>query len=277
MTLAPRLLVPLAFLFVACKAAAPLPPKAVELNRLGVEALEAGDLETADARLELALEYNPRFVEALVNLGLVELQRGNFKRARTLIARARRLNPDVAQPHHALGVLEEREGHAERAPKHYREALAVDPGFFAARANLARVLYDAGSVAEAMVQFRRLSEVAPESPTGFVGLAECLVRLDRPTEADDAVRAGRALHPGDPWLAILDARGHLRRGDAAGAAELLVPLARGEDEIAVTALAWLATSALAQGHDAEARTLAGRALSLDPTAEVARRVVADAR
>jgi hypothetical protein len=42
-----------------CKGSAPLPPKALELNKARAEALENGDLETADARFALALEYNP--------------------------------------------------------------------------------------------------------------------------------------------------------------------------------------------------------------------------
>ena len=94
---------------LGCAGAAPLPQKAIALNRAGAEALARGDLETADARLTLALEYSPRFVEALVNQGLLELQRGNFDRARELLTRARRLNADVAQPHHALGILAERQ------------------------------------------------------------------------------------------------------------------------------------------------------------------------
>src|SRR5689334_24847059 len=80
-----------------CAGAAPLPAQAVSLNRAGAEALAEGKLETADARLSLALEYSPHFVDALVNLGLVECQRGNFVRARQLFLRAQRLNPDVAQ------------------------------------------------------------------------------------------------------------------------------------------------------------------------------------
>src|SRR6188768_4000823 len=95
----------LPILCLACAGTAPLPPKGLALNEAGVAALAAGDLETADARFSLALEYNPKFVDALTNQGLVELQRGNFERARQLLTRARRLNPDVAQPHHALGVL----------------------------------------------------------------------------------------------------------------------------------------------------------------------------
>src|SRR4051812_49530539 len=94
----PWILAGIAVSLLGCAGAAPLPPKAIALNRAGAEALAEGDLETADARLSLALEYSPRFVEALVNQGLVELQRGNFDRARELFTRARRLNPDVAQP-----------------------------------------------------------------------------------------------------------------------------------------------------------------------------------
>ncbi len=106
-------------LLLGCRAAAPLPAQAIALNRGGAEALARGDLETADARLSLALEYSPHFVEALVNQGLVELQRGNFERARELLMRARRLNPDVAQPHHGLGILAERQARPDEASRHY--------------------------------------------------------------------------------------------------------------------------------------------------------------
>ncbi|HEY3594424.1 MAG TPA: tetratricopeptide repeat protein, partial [Polyangiaceae bacterium] len=123
-------------LIAGCAGTAPLQPKAVQLNRAGTEALAGGDLETAEARFALALEYHPRFVEALVNLGLVEMQRGNFARARLDFERALRINSDLAQPHHALGVLAERERRPDVAAEHYREALRVNPGFAASRGNL---------------------------------------------------------------------------------------------------------------------------------------------
>src|SRR5687767_2444919 len=71
-----------ASLAAGCGAATPLPPKALALNQAGAEALEHGELDLAEARFALALEYNPAFVEALTNLGIVETQRGNFDRAR---------------------------------------------------------------------------------------------------------------------------------------------------------------------------------------------------
>ncbi|HKY39400.1 MAG TPA: tetratricopeptide repeat protein [Polyangiaceae bacterium] len=260
----------------ACSGVAPLPPKAVALNRAGAEALARGDLETADARLSLALEYSPRFVEALVNQGLVELQRGNFDRARELLLRARRLNEDVAQPHHALGVLAEREARPDLASRHYHDALAVDPGFEPARANLARLLFDAGMLEEALVQYRRLAEAAPSSPEPAVGLAEALLRLGRVEEAEAIIRKARERFPEVPELAVLAARSLLRQGQLEDAVRLLTPLAYGRDEVAASALSWLATAELLRGQPRLAVGAAERALALQPDSPVASYVMAQA-
>jgi tetratricopeptide (TPR) repeat protein len=241
----------------------------VELNRAGVEALERGDLETADARFSVALEYNPRFVEALSNQGLVELQRGNFARARQLLTRARRLNPDIAQPHHGLGILAERDNRRDSASEHYREALRVDPGFAPARANLARLLFDAGQLEHALVQFKRLVEVASEELVGHTGLAETLFSLERPGEAETVIGQARQRFADAPELVLLEARAHLRRGDFEGALELLTPLAHQRDDLGAAALAWIAVCELARGRPRHAISAAHRVLELDPQSPVA--------
>src|SRR5580698_4729010 len=88
-----------------CVRPALLPPKAIALNREGAQALASGDVELAEARIALALEYNPRFTEAWVNLGLVEMRRNDLDRARRDFLKARELNPDLPAPHHALGQV----------------------------------------------------------------------------------------------------------------------------------------------------------------------------
>jgi cellulose synthase operon protein C len=258
----------LALSAAACKGTAPLPPKAQELNAAGVEALARGDLETADARFALALEYSGNFVEALVNQALVEMQRGNFENARRLLKRAKRLNPDVAQPYHGLGVLAERERKNDQASQHYAEALKVDPGFAPSRVNLARLLYNAGMYEHARVQFKRLVEVAPDEPAGYSGLSESLVQLGRVGEADQVLADGLARFADDPALAILLARVHVRAGKLEQAIALLAPLTSLGDDFAVAALGWTATAELARGNPRKAAEAARRAVALDPNDSV---------
>lgn len=254
---------------LGCAATAPLPAAALELSRSGAEALAAGDLEVADARLSLALEYSPSFVEALVNLALVETERGNFARARKLLRRAARLNPDVAQPHHGLGLLAERERRPDRAAESYREALRVDPGFAPARANLGRLLFDAGQLEAARITFQKLAEVAPDEPDGPIGLAETLLRLGRRAQAEAITQAALARFPEHPGLRLLIARERLRGGRPGDAVTVLLSLASRRDEYGAAALAWLATAELARGRPRHAVGAARKALALEPDHPVA--------
>src|SRR5271170_7720961 len=88
---------------VGCSQATVLPRKAIALNQAGAQAFAEGHLEVAEARVALALEYNPKFTEAWVNLGLIEEAHGNFVLARKHFVKARDLNPDLPISHHALG------------------------------------------------------------------------------------------------------------------------------------------------------------------------------
>jgi len=186
------------------------------------------------------------------------------------------LNPDVAQPHHALGVLAERQARPDEASRHYYDALAVDPGFAPSRANLARLLFDASMLDEALVQFKRLAEVAPESAEAQQGLAETLLRLGRIDEAEAITRAACQRFPRRPELTILAARSALRKGDVARGIELLSPLGYGRDDVAANALGWLATAELLRGEPRLAVGAAKRALELEPRSPVATYAMAQA-
>jgi len=257
-----------------CTGTAPLAPKAVELNRAGSAALAAGDLETAEARFALALEYHPRFVEALTNLGLVEMQRGNLARARLHFERARRINPDLAQPHHALGVLCERERRSDVAAEHYRDALKVNPGFGASRANLGRLLFAAGRYDDAREQFLRLVEVDPGQLAGRTGLAETLLQLGRDDESYAVVDKAHQDFGDAPEIVLLLARRSIRRGDFADAEAMLLPLAKSKDDIGRAAWSWISAARLARADFTGAFEAAERAFALDRDDPVATYVVA---
>jgi Flp pilus assembly protein TadD len=247
-----------------CASTAPLPPRAVELNAAGAEALASGDLATAEACLSVALEYSPRFVEAWVNLGYVDLRRGNFEQARRDFMHARDLNQDIPAPHHALGLLADVEDRGEEAEKQYRVALRVDPGFAPARANLARRLFARGQYENAREQFQRLEQVAPESPAGWEGEAEALLQLGRDADAEKVVDRARARFGDTAPLMLLVGREQLARGEWAEAEAVLAPLVGDPDAgRASAAWGWIAVGRVGRGDFGGAAAAARAAVELD--------------
>ena len=259
-----------------CAAApAPLPPKAIALNEEGAEALGAGDVEIAEARLALALEYNPRFTEAWVNMGLVKLRGHDFAGARADFDRAHELNPDLPAPMHALGILEEVLGQPRKAEARYADALAIDPGFAASRANLGRLLFARGAIDDAREQFLRLTQVAPEQAEGYTGLVDCYWKLGRDDEADVILEKAAARFATIAGVEILLARRALKRGDVDDAEGRLVTLTSGAHRrFHATAWAWLGVARLARGDRDGAERAAREALQRDPREAVARFVLA---
>ena len=262
----------LALLAVAtgCSTVPPLPPKAAELNRAGAEALAEGDLELAAARLNVAIEYSPRFTEAWVNLGLVEMKKGHFDKALKALGKARSFNADLPAPHHALGVLDEYRHKEGGAEKHYRAALKVDPGFAASRANLARLLFARGAFEEANEQFLRLTEVAPNEIAGFSGLVESLLRLGREGEADDVLAKARARFGETEEFLLLHGRQLLRRGAFVEAEQVFGRVSGSADEERrAAAWAWIAVSRLERNDREAARAAARESQKLDAKNPVA--------
>ncbi len=257
------LLVILVLSCIACVGRAPLPPKAIALNDDGAAALAAGDLQTAEARLALAVEYNPRFTEAWVNLGLVALERGELDRAQHDLEKGRSLNPDLPAPHHSLGLLEERRGDLDAAEHHYRAALKVDPGFSSSRANLGRLLFARKAFEDAREQFLRLTEVAPESVAGWAGLVESLLVLKREHESDETLERARARFGDVPDLVLLVGRQQLRRGAFEQGEETLAPLTREGGHRGAAAWAWIGVARLGRGDASGARRACSEAQAID--------------
>jgi Flp pilus assembly protein TadD len=254
-----------------CAGTVPLPAEALALNAAAARAIAEGQLDVAEARLSVALEYSPRFVEAWVNLGYVELARGNFEQARHDFLRARDLNQDIASPHHALGLLADEQGRGPEAERHYRAALKVDPGFAPSRANLGRRLFARGQYENAREQFERLIEVAPDSIEGWIGAAETLRQLGRNTQAQQIVARASDRFGDAPELRLLRAREQVERGEWLEAEALLAPLAGSPDTArACAAWAWIAIARIGRGDIGGATDAASAALAIDRDDAVAR-------
>ena len=256
---------------MGCVHPANLPPKAIELNDEGARALTSGDLTTALARVELAIEYNNKFTEAWVNKGLVELKLGRYDQARSDLNRAKKLNPDLPTPHHALGLLFETQGKFEEAEKHYKEALKVDPGFAPARVNLGRLLFQDHKFTEAKEQFFKLTEIAPESLEGWLGLCETLLQLEDNDEAGEQIALARKRFGDLGPLMVIEARLFMNENKFAEAEKLIEPATQDADPLhAANAWAWLAVIRIGKGDIAAATVAVNEATRIDPTNNVGR-------
>ena len=249
---------------IGCASRGAIHPNAIELNRLGAYALAEGDLDTAAARLSLAVEYHPQFVEAWINLGLLELARGDVVVAEKHFKRALAIDANAAGAWVGLGVVAEKRADRAEAEKMYRAALAIDPGLAEPRANLARLLVDRGALDEARDQLRRLIEVQADDPAGWLALAEVLWRMDRDPEAAAVVAEAVARLGTRPETELMLARRDLRAGEFDEAIARLEPLAKTDGAMGRAAGGWLAAARLEVG-DRDGAVLAAKAvLARDP-------------
>ena len=80
----------------------------------------------------------------MTNLVWLHLAGGNDNEAELLLRRLVDLTPEQAEPYRGLASVLRKTGRVEEAEKLYRQALAIDPAFAAARNDLAAMHYNVG-------------------------------------------------------------------------------------------------------------------------------------
>ena len=173
--------------FSGCAAGGTLPEAAVEHNTAGAESLAAGELDDAEARFRLALEYHPGFAESRANLGLVAFQRGQLDDAEGHLRSAIRLDANFDEAWSNLGLVLAAMGQILDAKRAFETALAIDPGLVEARRNLADLDMREANYTEARAHLMRLVQIVDASTAdgarASAMLAYCELRLGRGEEA----------------------------------------------------------------------------------------------
>jgi tetratricopeptide (TPR) repeat protein len=238
----------------------PASPHASRHVAAGVAALEAGELDRAEAEFHVALDYEPRMTQALNGLGLVHLAREDYDEARRWFFAAVRVNEEFAEGHANLGAVEIARGETRAALPHLMRALAIDPGYVPARHNLARSLHALGRYDEARQEYMKLTSIAPDRADGWAELA--VVELARGDHAAAGRAADRALALDGEHRLARRVRADLLRdaGDLRGALAAYEQL--GDDD--ADALVGRGLTLMLMGRPAEARPLLERAVELAP-------------
>ena len=196
-----------------CTTAIPVHTEAVTHNDEGARLLSEGDLEDAEARFRLALEYNPKFAESRANLGIVAFRHGDLEKAEQHLKGAIRLNRDFAEAWSSLGVVYEAQGRPEDARLAYVEALSIQPGLADPRRNLALWLVGDEEFTRARAHLIRLVQIVPDDVVVQSLLAYCDVRLERFDPALKRAEAVLDAHPDEVIAYVVRGIVHAHRED----------------------------------------------------------------
>jgi tetratricopeptide (TPR) repeat protein len=168
-------------------------------NNLARIHLRAGDLDEAEAEFERALELSPKDADALLGLSGIAALRGNRARAEHLAKVAVASNPDFPSALAQLADLRRDAGDLDECVRLYREVLALRDSAPAFWLGLGDCLQRGGGYAESEAAFTRVLELDPDSFTAHYNLGVTAFRQGQEEEA--IARYERALE--------IDGRHHL--------------------------------------------------------------------
>jgi tetratricopeptide (TPR) repeat protein len=172
-----------------------------------------GDLPSADAACDLALQYQPRYWDALHNKGLVAKFRGELKTAKQFFIEAVRANPDMRQLYNALGAMAAEAGDTKTAIEFYESALRTDPRYLEARRNVGSIHLRRKDFAAAEKSFRQLILVQHDVVEGWLGLAASFSGQGKLDEAAQALEKATMLNVSDPLPWWMRGENALDRGE----------------------------------------------------------------
>jgi Flp pilus assembly protein TadD len=166
---------------------------------LGAAYRDKGDLESAEAETERALEVTPHDAGALRNLGMVHLKKQHYSEAIEFLKKATGLDPGDADAHLYLGVTYTETHSLELAEPELRTAVSLFPLNSNARNALGKLYLDEGRRAEAEAQFRRSVELEPNI-MGYSNLGVIQWERGEVKLAEQEWRAALRLAPNDSSL-----------------------------------------------------------------------------
>lgn len=132
------------------------------LFQRGAEAMQKGDLATAETSFQQATQLAPDFAPAFLDLGLTELREGKLLEATASIRKSLELDPNSASSHLFLGIAEYQSSHPDEAVHNLQQAIDEDSNNVQALTWLGIVELNTGHPEKAVDPFDRASKLSPK-------------------------------------------------------------------------------------------------------------------
>ena len=234
--------------------------------------VDKGEWDAAVAEATAAIALRPNYWRNHAQLGDALLRAGRLDGAVNAYRRLTELQPDSARGYQRLGTALQAAGLIDEALANYEKAAAIRPTW-AMHSNMGTIHYWRGEHVQAVADYQRAIELAPNEAEPYANLGDALQKLGQPDRAAEnyrraivEIRKALAIKPNDPMavsaLALYQAKLGMRDA-AASSSELAGTLSPQEPEVLfvraiVQALAGRSasaceavTAALAHGKGAE--------------------------
>lgn len=187
--------------------------------QLGQGYLQQGKLETAQERLQRALQLDPRNVDAHTMLGVLNERINRPEIAETFYRKATELKPDGGAVNNNYGAFLCGRGRYAEADTYFQRALA-DPFYKTpgdAFGNAGACAAKSGNTDKAATYFRSALEAQPRNPTALYEMARISYEKSDNLRARAFMQRLEAVTPPEPAILELAERIETRLGDKAAA------------------------------------------------------------
>jgi len=165
-------------------------------NNLGNTYYDIGDIETALAVLEEAVEINPSLPESRMNLGNIYLKKGRIEDAIYEYKTALQVNPNDAKAHLNLGNAYSEKGWLSSAIEQYNLSLRLDPNIIETYKNLASAYCKRRMFLRAKQLLKQAIAAEPKNAGLYSRLGDVYMRIDDYEKAISLHKKALTIEPG---------------------------------------------------------------------------------
>ena len=155
--------------------------------------IEQGLVDSALSAFGMALEENPKLIDAHLGIGEIYREMGDYARAKNAYESAVETDPNNFDANYYLALMRQYLGEVDEAINAYLRALAIDPNNFDANRDIASAFLQAGRLTEALPYAVRATHLNGDSQEAWTNLAATYSLLQRYDNAVDAYRQAAEL------------------------------------------------------------------------------------